>query len=194
MPNVNPLASQKIDAYFVALPNFSKKICTQLRQIILKTIPGVVEDWKWGPNYQYPAGTMIFGLGAFKGWVKLTFFNGAPMKDKHKLFNDGENSAHNRSIKFAHVKEINQKALVAYLKEAIKIPSQPLKKSTPTLALSLPKNLEEALKKHKLLKVFKQLTYTERKEHIQSIDAAQKPETKKNRILKIIFLLQQAKV
>ena len=60
--------------------------------------------------------------------------------------------------------------------------------------LSLPKNLEEALKKHKLLKVFKQLTYTERKEHIQSIDAAQKPETKKNRILKIIFLLQQAKV
>ncbi|MCD6048463.1 MAG: hypothetical protein K0S08_2110 [Gammaproteobacteria bacterium] len=190
MSKLHPQAKEKINTYIAELPDFSQKICAKLRSIILKAIPQVIEDWKWGPNYQYPAGNMICGFGAFKAWVTLTFFNGASMKDANQLFNYGEKNAHNRSIKFTSIEEIDEKTLINYLQEAITISSNPLAKSNIKPTLIIPDALKRALNNKHLTKQFEALPYTKRKEYIQAIEQAKKEETKINRIEKIIAALK----
>jgi len=70
---VHPDAKKEIDSYINSMPAFSKAICEKLRSIILNAVPGIKEDWKWGPNYNYHG--MVCGYGAFQKHVKLTFFN-----------------------------------------------------------------------------------------------------------------------
>jgi hypothetical protein len=47
----NADASFKITNYIESLPEWSQKICINLREIILSCNPEIIEDWKWGPNY-----------------------------------------------------------------------------------------------------------------------------------------------
>jgi uncharacterized protein YdeI (YjbR/CyaY-like superfamily) len=190
MTKPNPQAKEKIDAYIAELPDFSKKICAKLRKIILKSLPQVVEDWKWGANYQYPAGNMICGFGAFKAWVTLTFFNGTNMKDEHQLFNYGEKNAYNRSVKFTSVKDIDEKILTIYLQEAIATPTNPLAKTIDKPTLVIPTELKKALSANQLSKQFDALSYTTKKEYIQSVEQAKKDETRIRRIAKIIDSLK----
>ena len=50
MVSHNLEASQKIDALIASLLEFSKEICTKLRQIILQADSEIIENWKWGPK------------------------------------------------------------------------------------------------------------------------------------------------
>ena len=75
-------ASTEVLNYIESLPEFAKTICHRLREIILKTDPGIIEDWKWGPNYNLNG--MLCGFGGFQKHVKFTFYNGSAMKDPKK--------------------------------------------------------------------------------------------------------------
>ena len=83
MTAAHPNATQEVLNYIATMPEFSRAICTKLRSIILKADKKIVEDWKWGPNYNYNG--MICGYGAFKGHVKFTFFNGSAMKNSKQV-------------------------------------------------------------------------------------------------------------
>ncbi len=63
MATVRTDAKERIDEYIRELPEFSKSICAKLRQVIFKAQPHIAQDWKWGPNYQYPKGIMVCGYG-----------------------------------------------------------------------------------------------------------------------------------
>jgi hypothetical protein len=184
----NPKASSLITDYIKHAPLFAQPICAKLRALIKKAEPTIIEDWKWGPNF-YKDG-MVCGFGAFKNHVTLAFFKGSLMKDARKLFNYGDSNAHNRSIKFQTLQDIDEKALIAYIKEAVVLNVKGVKISSGIIRL--PSDLKKMFDKYRQAYTrFKDLSFTSRKEMVDSVLGAKKSETRERRIIQIVEKLSK---
>ena len=114
------------------------------------------------------------------------------MKDKHKLFNNGFDNAHNRMIKFTSIEEVNEKKLMDYIKEAVKLNAT--EKKTVVTELEIPDDLKKwFLKNKKEKKFFETLAHTFKKEMIHHIINAKQEETKKRRFVQVTTALKKAK-
>ncbi len=189
----HPGASLLITEYIDALPPFSHEICVKLRELIHAAIPDVIEDWKWGPNFYYHG--MVCGFGAFKSHVAIAFFQGAMLKDPHKILITNPGNQHNRNIKFTDVKEIKATILKAYLKEAAanNKAGVVVKVAPDEKVVVVPDDLKKALAKLKLTKAFDELAYYKRKEMVMWITDAKRDETRLKRLDKVIDLVDQRK-
>lgn len=181
-------ASKEITSYISALNEPAKSICTRLRAIILKSVPGIREDWKWGPNYNYEG--MVCGVGGFKKHAVIHFFNGAQMKDPKKLFNFGGENDYSRSIKFNDVSEVDEKVIAAYVKESASINKAGYKRTKKETKEAVPPDdLYTALKKKPVArKFFDSLANGYKNEFIELVESAKKQETRDQRILKVVGL------
>lgn len=178
-------ATQRVEEYFDSLPDWSREICYRLREIVLKSDPSIIEDWKWGPNY-YSNG-MLCGIAGFKKHVVLVFFQGVLLKDKKKLLIANQNALHNRHIKFTRISDINEKLLLEYLFEAVDNNKKGLKiLVNAEKTVEVPRDVEAAFKRAGVLAYFNKLAYSHRKEYIQWIVSAKKEETRLSRIGKAI--------
>ena len=146
MPAFHKNATAEVDKYIDKMPAFSKEICIRLREIILKAVSGIKEDWKWGPNYNFEG--MVCGFGAFQKHVKFTFFNGSDMKDSNGLFNHCVDNEFCRSIKYVSADEIDEKMLTAYIKEAAAINKKGFKKVVKDKTVIVPDDLQQKLNKN----------------------------------------------
>ena len=93
----------------------------RLREILLST--ELTEDVKWGgPCYTYD-GKNVVGIGGFKSYVGLWFFQGALLEDKQKvLINAQEGTTRAlRQWRMNSSKEIKSALIKAYVKEAIQL-------------------------------------------------------------------------
>lgn len=181
-PKHVPNASALITEAFDKMPDNIKAIAVKLRELVHKAEPKIIEDWKWGPNF-YCMG-MVCNVWGFKEHASITFFNGVNMKDELKLFNYGELNSKNRTIKFTSVDEVNEKAIVAYIKEAVRLNKAGETKANKTV--EIPLKLKKILSEHNLLAVFERQSFTYRKEAVFSITSAQQSITKVRRIEKLI--------
>ncbi len=181
-PKHVPNASALITEAFDKMPDNIKAIAVKLRELVHKAEPKIIEDWKWGPNF-YCMG-MVCNVWGFKEHASITFFNGVNMKDDLKLFNYGELNSKNRTIKFTSVDEVNEKAIVAYIKEAVRLNKAGETKANKTV--EIPLELKKILSEHNLLAVFERQSFTYRKEAVFSITSAQQSITKVRRIEKLI--------
>jgi uncharacterized protein YdeI (YjbR/CyaY-like superfamily) len=177
--------SQEITRYIAALPEPAKSICTKLRAIILKAVPDIKEDWKWGPNYNYNG--MVCGVGGFKKHAVLHFFNGAQMKDSRKLFNFGGDNEFSRSIKFNDISEISEKYIAGYVKESAAINKAGYKRTKATKEDVVPDDLYNALRKKAVArKFFDALTPGYKNQFIELAETAKTRETRDKRIEKVV--------
>jgi uncharacterized protein YdeI (YjbR/CyaY-like superfamily) len=183
MAKVDPDAPAHITKYINEMPEFARKICTRLREIIFKAAPGITEDWKWGPNYRMK--NMILGYGAAKKHVTLAFYRGDLLEDTDNIFTMGHNNAHNRGLKFKDVSEIDEKVLIKYIKSAVKADEKeiPVVKNK---SVAIPEDLRKALKKAKVLEKFEATNFTNRKEYAGWVEGAKKEETRIRRIEKAV--------
>jgi uncharacterized protein YdeI (YjbR/CyaY-like superfamily) len=179
---IHPKAKQNIDRYVASAPEFARPICHRLRELIHKADPGIVEDWKWGPNFNRQG--MVCGFGAFKEHVTLAFFKGALLEDPKKLLVDCSGSnAHNRSLKFRSVRDIDEKTLIAYVREAAKLNEEGAQGERRRAEIPLPADLKAALAKDKeAKKAFLELTPGYRREYLEWVVQAKRPETRAARI------------
>lgn len=178
-------ASLKIDDYIASLPEWSRKICKRLREIVLKSDPKLIEDWKWGPNY-YLYG-MVCGFAGFQKHVSFVFFQGVLLKDKKKILQSNPGNVHNKHIKFTQASEINEDLLLSYLIEAIDNNKKGIKQiSPPVKTVLVAPDIKKQFKAAGLLAYFEKLAYSHRKEYIQWIEDAKKVETRMSRIAKAI--------
>jgi hypothetical protein len=181
-PKHVPNASALITEAFDKMPDNIKAIAVKLRELVHKAEPKIIEDWKWGPNF-YCMG-MVCNVWGFKEHASITFFNGVNMKDDLKLFNYGELNSKNRTIKFTSIDKVNEKAIVAYIKEAVRLNKAGETKANKTV--EIPLELKKILSEHNLLAVFERQSFTYRKEAVFSITSAQQSITKVRRIEKLI--------
>jgi len=159
----------------------------------------MTETIKWGaPVYTFERKNIV-GIGAFKSYVGLWFFQGALLNDKKKkLINaqEGKTKAL-RQWRFNSVKEIEaeSKTIKQYLKEAILNQKQGKEiKPERKKLLEIPKELNDFIKKDKKVKEsFNSLSLSKQREYAEYISEAKRDETKLKRLFKIAPIILKGK-
>src|SRR6266581_3681762 len=119
--------SQEIDAIIKEPGDWRGKKLSELRALILKADPTVVEEVKWKKPSK-PSGVPVWShdgilcvADTLKNAVRLTFPKGAQMKDPKKLFNTRLDSKTVRAIDFYEGVTIDEVALQALILEAVSV-------------------------------------------------------------------------
>ncbi|MBK7129094.1 MAG: YdeI/OmpD-associated family protein [Crocinitomicaceae bacterium] len=157
----------------------------------------LVETTKWGGPCFTIHGKNVLGVGGFKSYLGIWFYQGVFLKDAKKvLVNAGEGKTKAlRQWRFNSKAEIDQKLVKAYILEAIENAKagkelKPEKKSTGII----PDELANALKKNKKLNAaFETLTPFKQREYINYISEAKQEKTRQTRAEKSIILIGQGK-
>ncbi len=124
MPNSETSASELIDERIKQLGDWRGKTLSRVRGIIKEADPEVVEEWKWvkatspGTAVWSHSGGICTGE-VYKNIVKLTFFNGATLKDPSGLFNSSLEGKVRRAIDIKESDDINEAALKNLIREAV---------------------------------------------------------------------------
>ena len=120
--------SQLIDGRIKELGDWRGKMLSQLRTLIKKADPEVIEEWKWrGVPVWYDSGMICTGE-TYKSVVKLTFAKGASLKDPSGLFNSSLDGNVRRAIDFHEGEKINEKAFKALISAAVTLNTSKVKK------------------------------------------------------------------
>jgi len=110
--------SKLIDKQIASLGDWRGKTLTKLRKMIHDVDPEVTEEWKWNTAVFTHEG-LVLALGAFKGSVKMNFFQGASLPDPHKLFNAGLEAKKTRAVDFHENDKIDEPAMKDLIRSAV---------------------------------------------------------------------------
>jgi len=110
--------SQLIDERIEELDDWRGETLAKLRGLIHKADPKVVEEWKWEVPVWSHDGILCTGE-SYKSAVKLTFAQGAKLKDPKKLFNSSLGGNTRRAIDFREGEKIDRAAFTALVREAV---------------------------------------------------------------------------
>ena len=161
-----------------------------LKSIIEKT--ELEETIKWGgPVYVYNKKNVI-GIGGFKDYFTIWFFNGVFLKDeKKKLINAQEDKTKSlRQWRFTSKEEVNEKEVLEYIAEAIENEKQgkiikPAKKE-PIVSELLQKEMDN---NPALAEAFQRFSPYKQYEFLEYIETAKQEKTKLSRIEKVIPMI-----
>jgi hypothetical protein len=120
--------SERIDQLIAELKDWRGKTLGSVRRSILKADREIIEDWKWMGSPVWSRDGMIAVGNAHKEKVKLTFSNGAKLKDPDKLFNAGLDGNQWRAIDLYEGDKIKDRALQNLVRAAIEYNQTKLKK------------------------------------------------------------------
>jgi hypothetical protein len=111
--------SKLIDARIKELGDWRGQKLSEIRKLIKQTEPNVVEEWKWrGVPVWYQDGMICTGE-TYKDRVKVTFAQGAQLKDPKRLFNSSLDGNVRRAIDIFERDRIDENAFKALIREAI---------------------------------------------------------------------------
>jgi hypothetical protein len=111
-------ASQLIDARIEELDDWRGEMLSRLRTLIKQADPHVVEQWKWSVPVWSHDGIICTGE-TYKNVVKLTFAQGAALKDPRRLFNSSLEGNTRRAIDLREGQAIDEEALKALIRAAV---------------------------------------------------------------------------
>ena len=112
------LAPKHIDARIKELGDWRGKTLAQVRAIIKKADPKVVEEWKWNIPVWSHDGILCTGE-TYKSSVKLTFAHGASLPDPKGLFTSSLEGKVRRAIDIKEGEKIDEAALAKLVKAAV---------------------------------------------------------------------------
>ena len=166
----------------------------QLHAIIRKT--PLVETTKWGgPVYTYN-NKNVLGIGGFKSYFGIWFYNGVFLKDEKKLLINAneENTKSLRQMRFNSANEIDEKLILSYIIEAIEIEEKGLAIPKEKKETIIPEILQNELDKNSELKnKFNTFSPYKQREFIEHITSAKQEKTQMARLEKIIPMILEEK-
>jgi len=157
-----------------------------IKSILNKT--ELIETTKWGGIVYTINNKNVIGVGAFKNYFTLWFYNGVFLKDELNVLvnaNEGVTKAL-RQWRFTSKEEINEKHILAYINEAIANEKEgksikPTKKARIVCAF-----LDTELESDKELSIaFEKFTPSKQNEFLEYIETAKQEKTKLARFEKI---------
>jgi uncharacterized protein YdeI (YjbR/CyaY-like superfamily) len=167
----------------------------KIRKILLSS--ELKETTKWGlPVYTYNDKNIV-GMGSFKSYTGIWFFQGALLKDPYGILvnaQEGKTKAL-RQMRFNSIEEIEDKIVREYIKEAIANQKKGKEiKPSRNKPLIVPRELKKALDRDPLIKSrFNELSLSCRREYAEYISEAKRDETKLKRLEKIIPMILDSK-
>ena len=187
----------RVDAYIAKSPDFARPLLTHLRRLIHAACPAIEETTKWRAPFFTHDG-IVCGVAAFKQHCTLMFWNKEMRKALTKL-----GVAEEAWGQFGRLTTIDDLPNDAALKRLIsraaelnesgaKAPAAP--RSKPKKKLTVPADLRAALKKNKRASAtFEGFSYTNKKEYIEWITEAKRPETRAKRLATTVEWLAAGK-
>ncbi len=183
--------AKTVEEYFRDHSKYESEL-TALRSILNST--ELEEAVKWGiPTYTINRKNVV-GLGAFKNYVAIWFFNGSFLKDvAKKLINAQEGKTKGlRQWRFEDASEIDGALILKYVEEAIQNQKDGKEVKPEKKPLILPDELKEALASDsQLSELFDHLSLTNRRDYAEHISEAKRVETKQKRLEKIIPMIRE---
>jgi hypothetical protein len=111
--------SQLISKRIADLGDWRGELLAQIRELIKKADPDIVEEWKWrGVPVWYHNGIVCTGE-TYKQVVKMTFAKGAALKDPKSLFNSSLDGNVRRAIDFHEGDKLDKAALKSLIRTAV---------------------------------------------------------------------------
>lgn len=157
-----------------------------LKSIIAKT--ELIETTKWGGPVYVLDGKNVVGVGGFKNYFTIWFFNGVFLKDKKKLLVNAQEGVTKslRQWRFKSKEEVNEQAIIDYILEAIENEKQGKiikpEKGTKIISELFKTELET---NPNLKEAFDNFSPYKQKEFLEYVETAKREETKRSRIEKI---------
>jgi hypothetical protein len=121
-------ASKLIDRRIEELEDWRGKVLAQVRALIQKADPEIVEEWKWMGTPVWSHDGIVCTGEVYKQVVKLTFARGAALKDPDGLFNSSLDGNTRRAIDIHEGEKINKAALRALVRGAAALNSSTTKR------------------------------------------------------------------
>jgi hypothetical protein len=112
-------ASALIDARIEELGDWRGKMLAKVREIIRRTDPEIVEEWKWRGTPVWSHGGIVCTGETYKSIVKLTFAKGAALEDPAHLFNSSLEGNVRRAIDIHEGDKVNEGALKDLIRAAV---------------------------------------------------------------------------
>jgi len=129
MPNAARMTSEsaQVDAKIKSIGDWRGKTLSRLRALIKAVDPSVIEEMKW-KKPSNPSGVPVWSHDGIicigeplKSATRLTFPNGAAIKDPKKLFNARLDSNAVRAIDFHDGDSVDEAALKAIILDAVRL-------------------------------------------------------------------------
>ena len=181
--------SETVEEYIARHPEYNVEL-NKLRAIIHTT--ELKETVKWGiPTYTINNKNVV-GIGAFKSYAGLWFFQGSFLKDeKGLLINAQEGKTKGmRQMRFQSIEAIDEQIIRRYLLEAIENQKQGKEIKPEKKPLVIPDELKERLSKDgKLSEAFDQLSLSKKRDYAEYIQEAKRADTKQSRLEKITLMI-----
>jgi hypothetical protein len=112
--------SELIDRVIAHHPDWRGEAMAEVRRIVRKTVPDVTEELKWRGTPTWSHNGILCICNAFKGMVKVTFINGAKLREGAGVFNAELGGAKWRAIKIFQGDKVNPVGLRKVLLAAVK--------------------------------------------------------------------------
>lgn len=109
-----------VQAYIAAAPGWKRDVARRLDAIIMRAVPHARKAVKWNsPFYGLEGNGWFVSFHCFSKYVKVAFFRGAALKPPPP----GESTSDNtRYLDIHEDDDLNEKQLVAWMKQASKLP------------------------------------------------------------------------
>jgi hypothetical protein len=111
-------AAELISKRIAELGDWRGDALGRMRQLIKQADPDVVEEWKWGNPVWSHDGIICTGE-SYKNHVKLTFAQGASLKDPARLFNSSLDGNVRRAIDIHEGEKVDASAFKALVRQAV---------------------------------------------------------------------------
>jgi hypothetical protein len=180
------------DAWLDSCPPFSRPLCAELRELILRWAPDLAESIKWG-SLCFSGHKLVCALGAFQKHAGLNFFRGTELADPVRLFNQGEGNTNIRTIRLTTLAGLDRAALRRLLHAAMGLDARPDIPPLPPRQREpwpVPGFFARALKSHRAAATFfASLPPTYQREYLVWLTTAKREETREQRLAQALAAL-----
>src|ERR1700734_353292 len=111
-------ASELISKRIADLGDWRGETLGRMRELIKKTDPDVVEEWKWMGTPVWSHDGIICTGESYKKVIKLTFAKGASLKDPAHLFNSSLDGNVRRAIDIHEGEQVDETAFKSLVRQA----------------------------------------------------------------------------
>ena len=109
----------RVDAYIDPLPEWQRRLCQQLRDLVHAADPEITETVKRTVQPYFVLNGNVCALLAAKDHVNLFLYDGAIVPDPEGLITGGHDNKTARTIAFHHGDAVNTPALMAMLRQIV---------------------------------------------------------------------------
>jgi uncharacterized protein YdeI (YjbR/CyaY-like superfamily) len=192
-----PKKDPRVDAYIAKSADFAKPILTHLRKLVHKACPNVEETLKWNmPAFLHKG--ILCGMAAFKAHCTFGAWKHSLIKTQLTA-DDKSDEAMGRLGRITSKADLPpDKVLLAYVSEAVRLNDDEIQRKRPKprakKKLIVPPDFAAAMKKYRrALETFEGFSYSHKKEYVEWIAEAKRPETRAKRVETSIAWLAEGK-